>query len=220
MISIKTHIENELKKEPFLLENINNGLINISSLARKIEPKISELVGRKINTNAIVMSIKRMEIQEINKTRILKKQLRKIGDITVRSGLIDYNFNNSAEFEKLKSKFNISLLTNTKGFHTLSKGINETTIIISENLKAIFEKKLKDIPYRTKTENLASITIELPKENTQTTGLYYSLLGIIAYKGINLIEVISTTNELTIILKEQQVSTALETLMSLKKSKS
>ena len=159
-----------------------------------------------------------MEIQEINKTRILKKQLRKIGDITVRSGLIDYNFTNSAEFEKLKSKFNISLLTNTKGFHTLSKGINETTIIISENLKAIFEKKLKDIPYRTKTENLASITIELPKENTQTTGLYYSLLGIIAYKGINLIEVISTTNELTIILKEQQVSTALETLMSLKKN--
>tara|TARA_B100000401_G_C52795418_1_gene715611 strand:+ start:737 stop:1393 length:657 start_codon:yes stop_codon:yes gene_type:complete len=217
MISIKTHIENELKKEPFLLENINNGLINISSLARKIEPKISALVGRKINTNAIVMSIKRMEIQEINKTRILKKQLRKIGDITVRSGLIDYNFTNSAEFEKLKSKFNISLLTNTKGFHTLSKGINETTIIISENLKTIFEKKLKDIPYRTKTENLASITIELPKENTQTTGLYYSLLGIIAYKGINLIEVISTTNELTIILKEQQVSTALETLMSLKK---
>ena len=218
MKPIKTHIENELRKEPFLIENIKNGLINISSLARKIEPEISKLAGRKINLNAIVMAIKRMEIDEINKSRKLRRQLKNIGDITVRSGLIDYNFKNSAEFEKIKSKFNVSQLTKTKGFHTLSKGINETTIIISENLKEIFESHLEEISFESKTDKLASVTIELPKENTQTSGLYYSLLGIIARKGISIVEVISTTNELTIILKEQHVSTALETLIGLKKN--
>ena len=38
MITLRSHIEELLKKEPFLLENIKNGLINISALARKIEP--------------------------------------------------------------------------------------------------------------------------------------------------------------------------------------
>lgn len=218
MTTIKSHIENHIKKEPFLLENIKNGLINISALARKIEPELSTTIGRKINCNAIIMAIKRMEIEEINKSRIIKKQLKKIGDITVKSGLIDYSFKNTNEFEKISSKLNLSQLTKTNGFHTLSKGINETTIIISENLKIIFEKKMKEIEYQSKKENLSSITIQLHKQNTEIFGLYYSILGIIAWRGISIIEVISTTNELTIILKDNHVSTALESLIELKKS--
>ncbi|MBM77076.1 MAG: aspartate kinase [Crocinitomicaceae bacterium] len=216
MITIKNHIENQLKKEPFLLENIRNGLINISSLARKIEPDLSAIIGRKVNVNAIIMAIKRMEIDEINKSRKIKKQLQKIGDITVRSGLIDYSFKNTYEFEKVSTKFNLSQLTKTNGFHTLSKGINETTIIISKNLESVFEKSLKNVACESKKENLSSISIQLPKSNTEVYGLYYSLLGIIAWKGISIVEVISTTNELTIILKEKDTASALEALMKMK----
>lgn len=217
MITIRNLVESELRKVPFLSEYISDGIINISSLARRMEPKISSYVGRKINTNAIIMTLKRMEIEEIQKTRSLKKQLKKLGDITVRSGLIVYNFSNSEKFEKIKSKFNLSILSNSKGFHALSKGVNETTIIISENLRIVFEKNMKEISFNTKKENLASITIELPKENTQTIGLYYSILGAIAQRGLNLVEVISTTNELTVILHQHQVAEALETLMNQKK---
>ena len=216
MITIKSHIDEILKKEPFVLENIKNGLINISALARQIEPELSKKVGKKLNVNAIIMSIKRMEIEEIKKSRPLKKQLKKIGDLTVKSGLIDYSFQNTPEFEKMSSKFSMKQLTNTNGFHTLCKGVHETTVIISENLKNIFEKSLGDIPYQSRQENLASITIQLPKLNTEVTGLYHHLLGIITWRGISIIEVISTTHELTIILKEEHVSAALEALMQLK----
>ena len=216
MITIKSHIDEILKKEPFVLENIKNGLINISALARQIEPELSKKVGKKLNVNAIIMSIKRMEIEEIKKSRPLKKQLKKIGDLTVKSGLIDYSFQNTPEFEKMSSKFSMKQLTNTNGFHTLCKGVHETTVIISENLKNIFEKSLGDIPYQSRQENLASITIQLPKLNTEVTGLYHHLLGIITWRGISIIEVISTTHELTIILKEEHVSAALEALMKIK----
>ena len=94
--------------------------------------------------------------------------------------------------------------------------MNETTIIISEDLRIVFEKNIKEISFNTKRENLASITIELPKENTQTIGLYYSILGAIAQRGLNLVEVISTTNELTVVLHQHQVAEALETLMNQK----
>ena len=77
MITIKSHIENEIRNEPFLLENIKNGMINISALARKIEPKLSRKIGRKINYNAIIMAIKRLEIKELNKSRDIKKTIKK-----------------------------------------------------------------------------------------------------------------------------------------------
>ena len=216
MITIKSHIEELLKKEPFLLENIKNGLINISALARKIEPDLSKKVGKKLNPNAIIMSVKRMEIDQLNKARPLKKQLKNIGDLTVKSGLIDYSFQNTPEFEKISSKFSLRQLTKTKGFHTLCKGVHETTVIISENLKNVFEKSLGAITYQSRQENLASITIQLPKLNTEVTGLYHHLLGMITWRGINIIEVISTTHELTIIIKEEHVSAALEALMKMK----
>ena len=216
MITLKTHIDQLIHKEPFLVENIQNGLINISALARKLEPKLSKKVGKKLNVNAIIMTIKRMEIEEIKKSRPLKKQIKNIGDLTVKSGLIDYSFQNTPEFEKMSSKFSLKQLTNTKGFHTLCKGIHETTVIISENLKNLFEKSLGTIPYQSRQENLASITIQLPKLNTEVTGLYHHLLGIITWRGINIIEVISTTHELTIIIKEEHVSAALEALMKVK----
>ena len=216
MITLKTHIDQLIHKEPFLVENIQNGLINISALARQLEPKLSKKVGKKLNVNAIIMTIKRMEIEEIKKSRPLKKQIKNIGDLTVKSGLIDYSFQNTPEFEKMSSKFSLKQLTNTKGFHTLCKGIHETTVIISENLKSIFEKSLGDIPYLARQEDLASITIQLPKLNTEVSGLYHYLLGIITWRGISIVEVISTTHELTIILKEEHVSAALEALMKIK----
>ena len=216
MITLKTHIDQLIHKEPFLVENIQNGLINISALARQLEPKLSKKVGKKLNVNAIIMTIKRMEIEEIKKSRPLKKQIKKIGDLTVKSGLIDYSFQNTPEFEKMSSKFSLKQLTDTKGFHTLCKGIHETTVIISENLKSIFEKSLGEIPYISRQEDLASITIQLPKLNTEVSGLYHYLLGIITWRGISIVEVISTTHELTIILKEEHVSAALEALMEIK----
>jgi len=216
MITIKSHIEKRLKTQPFMLENIKNGMINISALARKIEPELSIKIGRKINTNAIIMAIKRIEIKEINKSRKIKKEIKKIGDLTIKSGLIDYCFKNTIEFEKISSKLNLGVLAKSQGFHTLSKGINETTIIISKNLQLFFEKKLKGIKYESKKENLSSITIQLPVQNTETYGLYYSLLGQIAWRGINIVEVISTTNELSIVIKEDQTSQALEALMEMK----
>ena len=134
----------------------------------------------------------------------------------MKSGLIDYSFQNTPEFEKISSKFSLRQLTNTKGFHTLCKGVHETTVIISENLKNVFEKSLGAITYQSRQENLASITIQLPKLNTEITGLYHHLLGMITWRGINIIEVISTTHELTIIIKEEHVSAALEALIKMK----
>ena len=109
-----------------------------------------------------------MEIDQLNKARPLKKQLKNIGDLTVKSGLIDYSFQNTLEFEKISSKFSLRQLTNTKGFHTLCKGVHETTVIISENLKNVFEKSLGAITFINPYKKIwASITIQLPKLNTE-----------------------------------------------------
>jgi hypothetical protein len=63
---------------------------------------------------------------------------------------------------------------------------------------------------------LSSVTIRLPKNNTEVSGVYYFLLKNLAWAGINVCEIISTSNEVSIIVSEQDVPRAFPILMNLK----
>jgi hypothetical protein len=59
-----------------------------------------------------------------------------------------------------------------------------------------------------KLDNLASITVKLPKENIVVPGIYYFIFQRLAWEGIIINEVISTSNEFTILVSEEQVDVA------------
>jgi hypothetical protein len=67
-----------------------------------------------------------------------------------------------------------------------------------------------------KAENLSSITVKLPAENVSVPGIYYFIFQRLAWEGIVLYEVISTTNEFTIIVNDAQVDVAFRTIKDLK----
>ena len=67
-----------------------------------------------------------------------------------------------------------------------------------------------------KAENLSSITVKLPAENVSVPGIYYFIFQRLAWEGIVLYEVISTTNEFTILVDEDQVDRAFTVIKDLK----
>jgi len=66
-------------------------------------------------------------------------------------------------------------------------------------------------------ENLSAITLMLPAENQELYGLYYYILKEMAWNAINLVELISTTNEFTMILQESDSHKAFEVLMAMRR---
>ena len=67
-------------------------------------------------------------------------------------------------------------------------------------------------------ENLSSITIQLPHQNVEIPGVYYYILKKLAWEGINIVEVISTTNEFTLVMKDEEVDRTFSLLMRIKRS--
>ena len=67
-----------------------------------------------------------------------------------------------------------------------------------------------------KLDNLASITVKLPKENIVVPGIYYFIFQRLAWEGIIINEVISTSNEFTILVGEDQVDVAFKVIKDLK----
>lgn len=65
---------------------------------------------------------------------------------------------------------------------------------------------------------LASITIKLPKTNLEQSGIYYFILKQLAWSNIPVQEVISTTHEITLVVKEHDINKTFSILIDLKKN--
>ncbi len=210
-------IEKLINQSPFIQEAISEGLINISSLARKLNPEIHKVTGKAVSDSAIIMAIKRMPPgpnQKIEKR--IKNFMRELGDLIVRSNLSKFTFKNYVGISQDQAKFLSQIKDISDNFYTVSRGVSETTIITNAQFAGKMVEMFKEDSLISTETNLSSITMKLPEVNTEISGVYYYLLKKIAWEGINLSEVISTTNEFTVVVDTSIVSHAFSVLMELK----
>ncbi|MCG8577913.1 MAG: aspartate kinase [Flavobacteriales bacterium] len=210
-------IERLIHKSPFIQEAISEGLINISSLARKLNPEIRKITGKDISDSAIIMAIKRMPPGPNQKIEMkIRNFMSELGDLIVRSNLSKFTFKNYVGISQDQAKFLSQIKDISDNFYTVSRGVSETTIITNAQFADKMVKMFKEDSLISSETNLSSITMKLPEVNTEISGVYYYLLKKIAWEGINLSEVISTTNEFTIVVDTTIVSHAFSVLMELK----
>jgi len=210
-------IEKLINQSPFIQEAISEGLINVSSLARKMSPDIQRITGKEVSDSAIIMAIKRMPPGTNQKIeRKIKNFMGDLGDLIVRSNLVKCAYTNYVGILQDQSKFLNQISDVSDNFYTVSRGLAETTIITNDQFKEKLKSVFKAEHLISESSGLSSITMKLPQVNTEISGVYYYLLKKLAWEGINLSEVISTTNEFTIVVDTKIVSKAFSVLMDLK----
>ena len=67
-----------------------------------------------------------------------------------------------------------------------------------------------------KTEHLSAISFKSPEENVSVPGIYYYVFQKLSWEGININQVISTSNEFTILVSESEVDKAFSIINKLK----
>ena len=217
MKTIASVVEEYIKSKPFLSTALSQGIINLTSLSRQIQPDIEIIIKKRAKSGAIVMALKRIsDNMEFVSTHKIVKVLKGIGDITVRSSLIDYSFMISDSLFGAQSLFLSEINQKKDSFYTSSRGVSECNIVISNNLSLLIDKYFKNEFLVKKLENLSSVSIKLPNENISIPGIYYFIFQRLSWEGVNIIEVISTSNEFTILVDEDYVNTAFKVIKDLK----
>ncbi len=217
MISLSKIIEDRINNVPFLRENLSEGLINTSALARILKPELEQRLNKTIKESTIIMSIGRLPLaKNVSIQKKLSHVIDNIGDLVVRSNLVKYNLNNYKGISKDQSVFLQNSENITDSFYTVSRGINETTILINSQMVKLLEHEMDAKQILSKTKNLSAITMKLPEDNIETEGVYYYILKKLAWKNITLEEVVSTTNEFTIVVKSDLISKAFDVLINLR----
>lgn len=217
MKTVSSIVENYIKTKPFLLSALSQGIINLTSLARNIMLELEGELGKDVKQGAVVMALKRLSDDlDFRVNHKIVKVLKHIGEITVRSSLIDFNFAVSDTILNSQAELISEINKHSDIFYTSSRGVNETNIVISESMTHLVEKHFATEKLIDTTPDLASITIKLPKDNISTPGVYYFIFQRLAWEGITVNEVISTSYEFTIFVNEDKVDVAFKVIKDLK----
>ena len=217
MKTIQETVEEIISQTPFIEEALHDKLINVSSLARQIQPEVEKRLSKSIKTGAVMMAINR--ISPLHVLRI-RKNIRAFSltlkDFMVRSDLLDLTFKNTGTLQKQIARIYEKIDGLSDTFFTVSQGIFETNMVLSANIEKEVRNLLKNEQLIHSITDLASITIKLPKTNLEQSGIYYFILKQFAWANIPVQEIISTTHEITLVVKEKDIRRSFDILIELK----
>jgi hypothetical protein len=201
MHSIAQIVDNIIKHKPYLSELLSSGIINISALARQIQPEVEKTLVKSVNVGAIVMALNRLiPYFQVREQGQLNKLLNNLGDLILRSNLCDYTFKNSTSLLDNHALVLKKITREEDVFYTMVSGVFETNLVVSDSLETIIDECFSGEQCIFKQDDLSSVTLKLPRGNVLQPGFYYSIMKELAWEGINLVEVVSSTNEFTVIV--------------------
>lgn len=215
MKTISTCVHDIIRHQPFLDDALARNIINFSSLAADLQPQVEKEMRKPVKQGSIIMALRRYSPK---RSKFTSNNFRKLGDIVVRSGITEYTYLNSKTIIANKAKLLDSVKDQAGIYLNYSSNYQESNFLVSTSLKEIVEENFQHEIKVNEKNDLASITIALPEGNTKTIGLYFYIFKLLAYEGIPVYEIISTTNYFSLFLESEYVNQAFFLMNEIKAS--
>jgi len=208
MRTISDFVENWIEQNPVVREHLAAGIINHSALARDIKADIEQSAGEKVSIEAVTIALNRIG-KRLKPNAGTPNPLSFIGDISIQTGL-DILIYEVSDFDSL------DIPPRSRSEHTYfvsAKGIWHASIITTSD--AARDPRLCQKAH-THERDLTATTVRLKPGHIPVPGVCAGILSLLANKGVNLEEVNSTHNELTILTDQSNADLALKTLLDAK----
>ncbi|HPW16827.1 MAG TPA: aspartate kinase [Candidatus Aminicenantes bacterium] len=208
MITIPEAVAQLVRRSPFLEDAMSRGWLNLSAVARSIRPDVEAIVQKKVKDGAVTIALNRLAGTRNARARPLKRYFRAPPDLMVRSNLFEVTFVDIPRGGGAPRLFIDRAGGRAAPFLTVTQGINETTIIAGSQLR---ERVLSAFEGATRIalhDGLSSVSVLLPPGSAAVPGVYSFILKALAWDGIPVTEVVSTSNEFTIVLEDRNIDTA------------
>lgn len=209
MITIAQITESILLQDDVALAAARKGLLNLSSYARSIQPQIRKALLKDVQEGSIIAALSRL-VAGLDKTPPEITDV--IQSLAIQSNLEGITYERSAEVaSKIRGIYH-QINVDDHTFLTVTQGINEITIVAESQIAQVFRNNLEGAHKIYDKANLVGITAKFKVGNLEIPNLIYTLTRRLAYKAVNIIEVVSTATELTYIIDRKDLEVALSQL--------
>ncbi|MFH0817373.1 MAG: hypothetical protein V1909_01945 [Candidatus Micrarchaeota archaeon] len=209
MVTVAHVVEKLVKDQPQLEDAIERDIVSYAKLADYLKPEVEQELGREVKHGAVVMALTRLsEKLKDGVNRALN--FEKFGEVemSIRSDVMETTIVKSPKsFEAVKRLYD---LVDFEGGDVLNviQGNHEITIIASRRYSKKFESELRGEKIIRKIGGLSSLSIKFPPALVETPGFFSLVTRQLAWHGVNIIEMVSTLTELTIVLEDKNITKA------------
>ncbi|MCB0352124.1 MAG: hypothetical protein KDD64_01330 [Bdellovibrionales bacterium] len=210
MMKISDALRTVIMQSPFLRFGLSRGLLNLSQLARFLQPLIEARTKKHVKPSAILMSLSRLARGDEFQGEADPDRGFEIGALNVHSGLVVYTFYKNSDSHKAANQV-YRKIQHRGGFITITEGITEITIITEDRFGELFKEDFVEKP-KHHNQRIASLSVKFHQSYVNQPGFLYSILQQITLQGINVVEVASTATEFILYLEESDVQLAFDTL--------
>jgi aspartokinase len=211
--SVSSHVKRIVDKSPFIHEMLVQGILSYSNYAENIRPDVEKLNGSPVKSAAIVMALRRYADELKGKEKTEAKSNVDY-QIVMKTNIFDLNLVRRDSFiSKLGSLY--SKISPEKGdFLNVSLGSHEISLAVSEKYRPLVEELSKGEEILHKMVDLVALTLVFTGDFLQTPGIVYEAVRRLAWEEINVIEIVSTMNELTFVINRSDSMSAFDVLQS------
>lgn len=212
MRRIADYVEEYVLETPLVEEHLSLGLINLSALARHLRPRIRKALLRPVSDASIMMALKRLAPRVAARTRPPVTRTARPSDLTVRSNLVELTFHTSDTIREKHRRLLNRADRVEDAFVTYTQGAAEVMLMVSAGLEKAVLEVFAGERLVSRVRNLSALVIRLAPATLQTPGVYYAILKRLAWQDINVVDVVSTYTEFTIVVANDQVDAAFSAL--------
>lgn len=219
MTSIQKIVNDLIQQQPFIEEALAQGLINHNELGRKLKGQVELNLKHEVNETAVSMAVRRYSKQITTEVEIKNKIELEDADIIIRQGLFEFTVHKTPDTIKLVRKIHDNFELSPRDFLTVTHGMYEITIVTNQRFKPELEILFDEAMRKKIIDHLSALSIKLPPDASEGVGLYYIITKALAWNNINIVEIISTWSELTLIIQDDKINLSHEVIQGLVEEK-
>ena len=211
VLRISSALQNIIDSSSEFQFGFHNQLFNLTRLAEFIRPMVEARTKKTVQHNSLVMALSRLNRRRVSRARKLPRKFV-VQSISVLSGLTVMTFARTPENHRAAERI-YSRLRKAEAFCTMTEGSNEITFIFPRSFRGAVQPLLVNRPTFSRND-VAALCVRFHPKYLDVPGLLHTILQQITLQGINIIEIASTTTELTLYIREDDLRTGFDTLMA------
>lgn len=207
MVTVQHLVKRELEKNPFLIDVLQQELINVSALALKIQPAIEKELVKRVKTTAISMALRRYT-SETSKKNIFQWKFPKNLEVSTKSQIYEVAIEKTPNAKKIFDQLHHNIKRQKGEFLSFVEGTYEIIIFTNQRNKKQVKKAIKNQKITSENDNLAYVTVNWEKFTKDIPGIYYRITRALAFRNISIQSFHTIGAEMMIFFKEDDLVNA------------
>jgi aspartokinase len=198
MFTITDRVAQRLAHSPYLRDALARGLVNMSALARELQPDIAKDLKKPVSEPAVLMALKRLSDSLTSVTSQHAHQ--HFGELSLRSDLTQLTVTNSERLGPTMAEILTWTRKDQSSFFIFARGSYETSMVFSLGLRSVVESWMAHERVTQGREDLTAITLQRRNRQPGESNMLHVPLQILAWEGIDVLDVISSSSEITMLI--------------------